>query len=92
MRDQHPDEWADAVCFDHAIRHGSARAAARSKDLRGSMYLHRSRVPLDQAPIDRVTSAEWKHRQGDLFEDGDPDGCSPWSCRSGQIGSGGDAA
>jgi hypothetical protein len=44
------------------------------------------------APIDRVTSAEWKSRQGDLLdviadydeaEDGDPDGCSPYGCRSG---------
>lgn len=54
--------------------------------LRGSMFLHRSRVPLDQAPIDRVTRREWTDRQGDLFdevEDGDPDGCSPWTCRSG---------
>jgi len=86
LRDNHPDEWADAVNFDHAIRNGSARANANGKDLRGSMFLHRSRVPLDLAPIDRVTRAEWSGRQGDLFEveDGDPDGCSPWACRSGQ--------
>jgi hypothetical protein len=84
MRDEQPDEWADAVDFDHSIRGGSARATARGKDLRGQMFLHRSRVPLDEAPIDRVTAAEWKNRQGDLFEDGDPDGCSPWACRSGE--------
>jgi hypothetical protein len=84
MRDQHPDEWADAAEFDQAIRGGSARATARGKDLRGQMFLHRSRVPLDEAPIDHVTRAEWKNRQGDLFEDGDPDGCSPWVCRSGE--------
>jgi hypothetical protein len=86
LRDDHPDEWADAVDFDAAIRNGSARANAAGKDLRGSMFLHRSRVPLDQAPIDRVTRREWSDRQGDLFdevEDGDVDGCSPWTCRSG---------
>lgn len=58
----------------------------KANKLRGSMFLHRSRVPLDQAPIDRVTRREWADRQGDLFdelEDGDPDGCSPWTCRSG---------
>lgn len=87
LRDQHPEEWADAVAFDAEIRDGSARANAAGTPLRGHMYLHRSRVPLDQAPIDRVTFAEWRDRQGDLFdqaEDGDPDGCSPWTCRSGE--------
>lgn len=86
IRDNHPDEWADAVAFDAAIRNGSARANAAGKDLRGSMFLHRSRRPLSDAPIDRVTYREWADRQGDLFdeiEDGDPDGCSPWTCRSG---------
>ena len=92
LRDEDPDEWADAVAFDREIRNGSARANAAGHELRGQMYLHRSRMPLDQAPIDRVTPHEWKGRQADVFdavanqlaEDGDPDGCSPWSCRSGQ--------
>ena len=87
MRDKYPEEWADAVEFDAAIRNGAARANANGRGLRGSMYLHRSRVPLDQAPIDRVTASEWRDRQGDIFdvqEDGDPDGCSPWTCRSGE--------
>lgn len=97
LRDNSPAEFADAVAFDAAIRNGSARANAAGKDLRGSMFLHRSRVPLDQAPIDRVTSREWSDRQGDLFdsfaddqleEEGDPDGCSPWTCRSGEAVSG----
>jgi hypothetical protein len=67
--------------------------------LDGTAYLHRSRVPLDQAPIDRVTRSEWNDRQVNLLdliaddaadraaydpdEDGDPDGCSPYGCRSG---------
>lgn len=88
MRDHHPDEWADAVAFDAAIRRGGAHGLP----LGGEAFLHRSRVPLDQAPIDHVTAREWRLRQSDIFdaltdqelEDGDADGCSPYGCRSGQ--------
>lgn len=83
MRDNHPEEWADAVAFDHAVRKGGARGLP----LNGEAFLHRSRVPLELAPIDRVTRNEWADRQGnildELAEDGDPDGCSPYGCRSG---------
>jgi C-5 cytosine-specific DNA methylase len=82
LRDNQPNEWADAVEFDAQIRRGGARGLP----LNGEAFLHRSRVPLSLAPIDRVTRAEWADRQGDLFdqdEDGDPDGCSPHGCRSG---------
>lgn len=86
LRDNRPEEWADAVAFDRDIRNGGARGLP----LNGKAYLHRSRVPLDEAPIDYVTRTEAKERQdelqGDLFElfeDGDPDGCSPYGCRSG---------
>lgn len=88
MRDHRPAEWADAVAFDEAIRKGGARGLP----LNGEAFLHRARVPLDQAPIDRVTRAEWGDRQVDLLdviaEDGDPDGCSPYGCRSGGPGRG----
>jgi hypothetical protein len=89
LRDDRPDEWADAVAFDRAMREG----AGRYRDtLVGEPYLHRSRLPLDEAPIDRVTRHEWRDRQVNLFdlvadqlaEDGDPDGCSPYGCRSGE--------
>jgi hypothetical protein len=82
LRDNHPEEWADAVEFDAAIRKGGSRGLP----LNGEAFLHSSRVRLAIAPIDRVTSAEWKSRQGDIFdvtENGDPDGCSPYACRSG---------
>jgi hypothetical protein len=82
LRDNHPTEWADAVEFDKAIRKGGARA----RPLNGEAFLHRSCVPLDLAPIDRPTRAELRARQTDLLdllEDGDPDGCSPYGCRSG---------
>lgn len=81
MRDHHPAEFADAVDFDQRIR--------TSPMLRGQMYLHRSRLPLADAPVSRITPAEWKDMQLDLFdlltedEHGDPDGCSPYGCRSG---------
>lgn len=86
LRDNRPEEWADAVAFDAAIRKGGAHGMP----LNGEAFLHRSRLPLSVAPIDRVTSTEWKSRQGDLLdvvadvkEEGDPDGCSPYGCRSG---------
>lgn len=89
MRDERPDEWADAVDFDRRIRHGYARALADGQPLRGTAYLHASRVPLDEAPIDRVTRGEWKGRQVDVFDaaaDADDGlerqrGCSPFVCR-----------
>jgi hypothetical protein len=86
LRDTRPAEWADAVEFDEAIRKGGARGLP----LAGEALLHRSRLPLSVAPIDRVTSTEWKSRQGNIFdaiaeaEDGDPDGCSPYGCRNGE--------
>jgi hypothetical protein len=44
LRDQHPDQWADAVEFDEAIRSASG--------LRGQAFLHRSLVPLRLADLD----------------------------------------
>jgi hypothetical protein len=65
-----PAEWADAVAFDTAIRHGSARANADGQPLRGRYYLHAQRVPLDQVvlrPRDR------RSPEGTL-------GCGPFTC------------
>ncbi|MGW2404044.1 hypothetical protein ACWCXK_05895 [Streptomyces sp. NPDC001739] len=92
IRDNSPDEWQDVVAFDAAIRQGNARANASGNRLLGEAFLHRSRVPLSEAPIDHVTAAEWAARQRTLdvgvgdalladLEDGVSDGCSPWSCR-----------
>ncbi|MBR7829257.1 hypothetical protein KDK95_23315 [Actinospica sp. MGRD01-02] len=86
----HNPEWHDVIEFDHAIRAGSARANANGSALRGEAFLHRSRLPLERAPIDEVTRGEWKARQANLFDhaadeqlDDEPDGCSPFSCRNG---------
>ena len=82
LRDNHPDEWADAVAFDAAIRRGGARGLP----LDGQAFLHRSRVPLDQAPIEVLTRAEkaaaLQLNLIDLIEEGEPAGCSPYGCRN----------
>ncbi|SDP10436.1 hypothetical protein SAMN04515671_2944 [Nakamurella panacisegetis] len=87
LRDNRPEEWADAVAFDVEIRKGGRRGVP----MRGEQFLHRSRLPLSIAPIDRVTRGEWKDRQLDALElikdieaeEGSADGCSPYGCRSG---------
>lgn len=87
LRDNQPEEWADAVAFDAAIRGGSARATATGSDLLGTAFLHRSRVPLGEAPIDRVTAFEWNQNQGDIFDaiaEEEQDGCSPFTCERGE--------
>ncbi len=87
IRDTSPAEWEDVVAFDTAIRHGNARANAAGHHLLGEAFLHRSRVPLDQAPIDHVTAAERaalasdEADELDELENGVADGCSPWACR-----------
>lgn len=81
LRDNHPEEWADAVAFDKAIRKGGVR----SLPLTGEAFLHASRVPLDEAPIDKVSAFEWAGRQTDVFdliEMGQPNGCGPFGCRT----------
>lgn len=77
------------VEFDAAIRQGNARANASGNRLLGQAFLHRSRIPLAEAPIDHVTAAEWAALQQELgddedataLEEGATDGCSPWACR-----------
>lgn len=89
IRDSSPTEWADVVEFDAAIRKGNARANATGNRLLGQAFLHRSRIPLSEAPIDHITAAEWAALQQELgteedaeqLEEGVPDGCSPWTCR-----------
>ena len=89
LRDTKPDEWADAVKFDEAIRKGGSRGLP----LNGEAFLHRSRLPLSIAPIDHVTrvEADKDYAAGqpsllDLIEDGEPNGCSPYGCRSDLVG------
>ncbi len=48
IRDNSPDEWADVVDFDQAIR--------VSGGVRGKTYLHRSCLPLDQVDLSSATN------------------------------------
>jgi hypothetical protein len=52
MRENRPEECADAVAFDHAIRTADASLIADGTKLQGRLvglpYLHRSCVPLDE--------------------------------------------
>jgi hypothetical protein len=50
LRESSPEEWADAVAFDHAIRHGHP-AAIHKAALRGKAFLHPSLRPLDQVDL-----------------------------------------
>ncbi|UVF61159.1 hypothetical protein SEA_AOKA_36 [Arthrobacter phage Aoka] len=92
---ENPADWADAVDFDARIRGGGARANANGSALRGEAFLHRSMVPLAEAPIERDSFKVWAGRQGDVLqmlsvaeyeeklsaEDRDGlTGCSPFSC------------
>jgi hypothetical protein len=48
IRDESPDEWAETVAIDRALREGNSRGK------RGKEFMHRSCLPLDQAPIDET--------------------------------------
>lgn len=77
-------EWEDAVEFDRLIR--NAPEGTRSQ-MRSEQFVHRSLLPLDEAPIDLVRAREWKGRQVDLLDvivdDQVTGGCSPYGCPSG---------
>lgn len=82
LRDEHPDDFADAVAFDEAIREN-----VYGGRLLGQAYLHRSMIPLAQAPLDYVSkreaSALMRENQRSLFDlDENSVGfsCSPFSC------------
>lgn len=81
LRDNHPEEWDDAVDFDQAIRNGSARANANGDELRGSMFLHSLLLPLADAPLTRKTAAEKLGGVQQMFGDPDEFTCSPFSCK-----------
>lgn len=46
IRDEHPDQWQDAVDFDRAVREDG-----KHPNLDGDPYLHRQLVPLDQVDL-----------------------------------------
>lgn len=58
MRDNHAEEWADAVAIDRALREGNSRG------INGVEYMHPQRVPLPE--VDLSTAAD--HGQVDMFK------------------------
>lgn len=52
-RDQDPVGWARSIEIDHMLRDSGSRV---NKGLRNELYLHRSCLPLDEAPIDDAVS------------------------------------
>jgi hypothetical protein len=86
IRDHDPDGWAEAVEFDKAIRDGYPHATEQGQQLRGQYFLHRSCQPLDDVDLDPPAAISLRLLRvvtASAAEDDDPDGCSPWSCRSG---------
>jgi hypothetical protein len=84
LRDTDPEGWAATVAFDKAYRDAPGMNHQR--------FLHASCLPLDEAPIDVKQAREWKASTVTdqvyaarlaLADEGDPDGCSPYACRSG---------
>jgi hypothetical protein len=53
--------------------------------LRGQYFLHRSCRPLAEVDLDppAATKRHLRLVTANAVEEDDPDGCSPWSCRSG---------
>lgn len=51
MRDEEPEEWDDAVAFDHAQRLADHDGPGRRGLLVGTPYVHRQLVPLDMADL-----------------------------------------
>lgn len=57
LKDNHPEEWADAVEVDRALRLGNNRG------IKATEYMHRDCVPLDEVDL-----STWEERgQPDLF-------------------------
>lgn len=52
MKQNHPDDWHEVVGFDHDLRTPAPNdrlcLAATAK---GTLYLHRSLLPLDEVPL-----------------------------------------
>ena len=48
MKQNQPEDWQEVVGFDRDLRNGRLRLAATAK---GTLYLHRSLLPLDKVPL-----------------------------------------
>jgi len=73
IRDNDPAAWADAVDFDARIRHGHGLHKTAPA---GRVYLHRQRVPLDEADLRTVE----QKGQGSMFPEFADDDCDTGYC------------
>lgn len=55
MREEHPDEFAEAVAFDYALREAASKQTGTAA-LAGPVYLHSSLKPLDRVEFKDVPS------------------------------------
>jgi hypothetical protein len=79
MKRRDPEDFADAVAFDHAHREAPGLNVER--------YLHESREPLDIAVEKAERRAADRGIQGALWGEvprKQPRGCSPYGCRAGE--------
>lgn len=67
MKRERPDEWEEAVSFDREIRH--------LPGVRGSCFLHRWCIPLDQVDL---RTPEEKGQLSLALLAADADECCPW--------------
>jgi hypothetical protein len=84
LKQSSPAEWEDVIAFDHAIRHGSPHATATGHPLRGTFYLHHTRVPLHHAALATHPALTTRWTGAGEGDDAwaEPDGCSPFTCRT----------
>ncbi len=61
MRDQSPDEWAEAVAYDKQLR--ALKPQRTAAGIKGEIYIHRSCKPLDEVDL----STEEDRGQTNLF-------------------------
>lgn len=75
MRDNDPESWQTAIEYDRALR--------TAPGMRAQRFLHEDRKPLDEVDVDRLSAAEKRDAQGDIFDalaDINYGGCSPHGC------------
>lgn len=65
MRDNSPDEWAEAVAFDEANRHNPL--AARGASAADELYVYKKAEPLASADLEADADRERKAKQPPLF-------------------------
>lgn len=51
LRDNSPDEWADAVEVDRIIRNGKPKQKSKDTPLQGQQFMHRDLKPLDEVDL-----------------------------------------